>query len=106
MRDRIDQWLRFLWPAPRREEVVLAYRQALAPDGPASRLVLADIAHLCQVKDTSVVPGDPQATAFNEGKRAVWLHIQDMLDIAPDDFSDLSIDILPDLLKEPRHDDA
>ena len=94
MRSRIAAWLTFLWPRDRREPVVRAYRQTLDPASPVARLVLADLAHLCQVKDTSMVPDSPHGTAFNEGKRAVWLHIQDMLDIQPDD--------IPQLLEEVR----
>ena len=94
MRSRIAAWLRFLWPGNRQEVVVRAYQQALDPKTPVGSLVLADLAHLCQVKDTSVVPDSPHGTAFNEGKRAVWLHIQDMLDIEPDDIAAL--------LREPR----
>lgn len=94
MRSRVDAWLHFLWPAHRREPVVRAYAQTLDPGSPVARLVLADLMHLCQAKDTSMVPGDPHQTAFNEGKRAVWLHIQDMLDVDADDIAEL--------LKEPR----
>lgn len=81
-------WLVRLW-RDRAGDVAAAYRERLDPDGPRARLVLADLAALCGAGETSVVPGDPQGTAFNEGKRAVWLHLQDMLALAPDRLTEL-----------------
>ena len=75
-------WLARLW-GWRAADVAAAYRQQLDPDGTRSRLVLADLAQVCMAGETSVVPGDPQGTAFNEGKRAIWLHIQSMLRLDP-----------------------
>ncbi len=43
--------------------------------------LLADLARLCNADAETYVPGDPHATAFNEGRRAVWLHIQRMLSL-------------------------
>lgn len=77
-------WLARLWRG-RASDVAAAYRQQLDPDGPRARLVLADLAALCGAGETSVVPGDPQGTAFNEGKRAVWLHVASMLRLDPGD---------------------
>ena len=81
-------WLRRTWSSGA-GEVAAAYRRRLAPDDAAGRLVLADLARLCCATQSSVVPGDPHGTAFNEGKRAVWLHIQDMLALAPERLSEL-----------------
>lgn len=43
--------------------------------GGAGRRVLADLARRNNLLATSVVAGDPQLTAFNEGRRAVVLEI-------------------------------
>lgn len=41
--------------------------------------VLQDLARFCLSQQTSFVPNDPTNTAFNEGKRAVWLRINHFL---------------------------
>lgn len=61
--------------------VAAAYRAALSPRTPRGRLVLADLARLCGAERTSFVPGDALETAFNEGKRAVFLHIAAVLEL-------------------------
>ena len=77
-------WLKGLWGRKARD-VATAYRERLDPGGVHSRLVLADLAQLCNATQSTIVAGDPQGTAFNEGKRAVWLHIQDMVRLSPDE---------------------
>ena len=86
------RWLRALWGG-RARRVAAAYRASLggAPD------VLADLARLCHAMHPTIVPGDPLGTAFNEGKRAVWLHVAEMLALSPDDF--------PAIPEETRTDD-
>ena len=81
-------WLQSLWGGKARD-VAMAYRERLDPAGVHSRLVLADLATLCHATQSTIVPGDPQGTAFNEGKRQVWLHVQDMLRLAPDDIPEV-----------------
>jgi hypothetical protein len=41
--------------------------------------VLVDLEARCNYRATSYVAGDANATAFEEGKRAVILHIHNML---------------------------
>lgn len=77
-------WLGLIWPG-RRRDVITAYRERFDPNGVHSRIVLADLARLCRAGETTMVPGDPHGTAFNEGMRAVWLHIQGMCGLALDD---------------------
>ena len=81
-RDAAAGWLVRLW-AGEAPAVARAYRHCLDPARSDARRVLADLARLCMAGETSVVPGDPQGTAFNEGKRAVWLHLQGLLDLDP-----------------------
>lgn len=52
------------------------YKQAF--DSDAGKKVLADLEARCNWRATSYVAGDANATAFEEGKRAVVLHIHNM----------------------------
>lgn len=69
------------------DRVRLAYRQAFDQETSRGRLLLADLAALCHATTTSFVPKDPQATAFAEGKRAVLLHILDVLGLSAVDLA-------------------
>lgn len=53
------------------------YRDVFSTD--QGLLVLRDLARFCGVLETSVMAGDPHMTAFNEGKRAAFLHIIERL---------------------------
>jgi hypothetical protein len=57
------------------EQMADAWRERLDPRDDNARLVLAELAEVCQVAQSSHVPGDACSTAFREGKRAVWLYI-------------------------------
>ena len=57
-----------------------SYRQVFSGD--AGSRVLRDIRSQCHVDTTSMVAGDAYATAFNEGKRAVWIWIKRSLQLA------------------------
>jgi hypothetical protein len=45
----------------------------------AGKKVLGDLEARCNWRSSSYVAGDANATAFEEGKRAVLLHIHNML---------------------------
>lgn len=53
------------------------YRQTFDADG--GKKVLEDLEKRCNMRVSSYVAGDANATAFEEGKRAVILHIHNML---------------------------
>ena len=53
------------------------YRQTFNSE--SSVKVLADLEGRCNYRATSYVAGDANATAFEEGKRAVILHIHNMM---------------------------
>ena len=40
-----------------------------------AEIVLADLITLCKPYDSVLVPGQPDVTGINEGKRIVWLHL-------------------------------
>ena len=47
--------------------------------GTAGKKILTDLESRCNWRGSSYVAGDPNATAFEEGKRAVILHIHNMI---------------------------
>jgi len=56
--------------------------------GEAAETVLADLEHFCHARRTSIVIGDgkvdPYAVAVAEGRREVWLRIQDFTRLTTD----------------------
>lgn len=62
---------------PEIEKLKDLYRQTFSTD--SSVKVLADLEARCNYRATSYVAGDANATAFEEGKRAVVLHIHNMM---------------------------
>jgi len=44
--------------------------------------VLAEIKRICH-PDRSSFKSDPYVTAFNEGQRDIWLHIEGMVNLEP-----------------------
>lgn len=63
--------------ADRWRKIPRVYQDTFQTD--AGVVALRDLATFCGVLETSVMAGDPQITAFNEGKRAVFLHIANHL---------------------------
>ena len=57
------------------DPVLAAYHAQLDPAHPAAALIWADLAGVCHAGTTTHVPGDPHASAFREGKRAVFLYL-------------------------------
>lgn len=62
---------------PEIEKLKDLYRQTFNTDSSAK--VLADLEARCNYRASSYVAGDANATAFEEGKRAVILHIHNMM---------------------------
>lgn len=58
------------------------YRDAFS--GPAGRRALADLYRFCGMASPSFVPGRPDETAFNEGRRRVFLRIASFLELDED----------------------
>lgn len=59
------------------EQLREMYRQTFGSDSGAK--VLKDLEARCNYNATSYVAGDAHATAFEEGKRLVILHIYNMI---------------------------
>tara|TARA_R110002110_G_scaffold253072_2_gene468978 strand:+ start:163 stop:366 length:204 start_codon:yes stop_codon:yes gene_type:complete len=62
---------------PEIEKIKFLYRQTFTADGATK--VLEDLEARCNYRASSYVAGDANATAFEEGKRAVILHIYNMM---------------------------
>lgn len=56
----------------------------LAFTSPAGEQVLKDLATFCRAKETCVVPGAPDMTNVLEGRREVYLRIQQHLELTPE----------------------
>ncbi|MBL8709837.1 MAG: hypothetical protein JNL25_11635 [Rhodospirillaceae bacterium] len=89
-------WLLRLHGRARAQRVAQAYRRQLGAGDAASRLILSDLAHYCRVGQSSFVAGDPHQTAFNEGARDVFLHVAEMIGLAPGDFATLIDEVIDD----------
>lgn len=89
-------WLLRLHGRRRAQRVAEAYRQQLDPANAASRLILSDLAHYCRIGQSSFVPGDSHQTAFNEGARDVFLHVAEMIGLAPAAFTALIDEVMDD----------
>jgi len=56
--------------------------QLTFPDGTAAtNFVLEDLARFCRANESCVVPGDHDRTMLLEGRREVWLRIQQHLNL-------------------------
>jgi hypothetical protein len=53
-----------------------------AKDG---EIVLADLIALCKPYDSVLVPGQPDVTGVNEGKRLVFLHLTAQMNLTDDE---------------------
>ena len=60
-----------------------AYERVFGGRGSAkdAEIVLADLITLCKPYDSVLVPGQPDITGVNEGKRIVWLHLQAQINL-------------------------
>lgn len=71
------EWLAQLWK--RREREVAEHYGRLGP------LALADLAAFCHANRTTFASSQDE-TLINEGRRQVYLHVAEMLDLKPGDF--------------------
>lgn len=57
--------------------------------GPVAEVVLADLAKFCRARETTFHP-DPRVAALQEGRREVWIRIQDHLNLSPEELYELA----------------
>lgn len=67
-------------------EMIHAYKQTFGTY--SGRLVLADISRHGLIDEVSFDPTNNRITDFNEGRRAMALHILNMLQLNPNDYVD------------------
>jgi hypothetical protein len=70
------------------EQLIRAYRVAFG--SPAGQQVLADLAPFCRAAETCFHP-DPRIHAALEGRREVWLRIQNFVHLTEDDILQLAL---------------
>jgi len=63
------------------DPVVLKSAYASIFKGEMGKIVMNDLKEWCHVNKTSIVPGQPDISAFNEGKRFIFLRICSMAKI-------------------------
>lgn len=64
-----------------------AYQLALK--SPAGNEVLIDLARFCRANETCIVTGDRESTLVLEGRREVWLRIQQHLNLSSEELMQL-----------------
>lgn len=62
---------------------------SLTFQSPAGNEVLIDLAKFCRAAETCVVPGDNDLTRVLEGRREVWLRIQQQLNLSSEELFQL-----------------
>ena len=76
--DIIEKVMRFL--ITRKQ----AYQGTFNLNDFGNQMVLADLMVFCRGNESCVIPGDTHTTAVLEGRREVWLRIQNHLHLTPD----------------------
>lgn len=66
-----------------------AYQLSFPEKAAHADMVLADLASFCRANESCVVPGDHDRTLLLEGRREVWLRIQQHLNLRPDQLMSL-----------------
>jgi hypothetical protein len=61
-----------------------AFQLAFSATNPADVIVLEDLAKFCRATESCVVPGNHDKTLVLEGRREVWLRIQEYINLTPD----------------------
>jgi hypothetical protein len=67
----------------------LAYVFTFRRDQPANMAVLRDLAKFCRANETAAVPGDHDRTWALIGRREVFLHITQYMNLTPEELYDL-----------------
>lgn len=66
-----------------------SYQSIFGPAGAAGSDAIMDLAKFCRAFDTCIVRGDRDQTLVLEGRREVWLRIQQHLHLQPDELAAL-----------------
>jgi hypothetical protein len=82
IKELVDQYRRLV------HHKAYAYNQVFHRKSPHAQTVLRDLARFCRAHHTTFLP-DPRAHAVLEGRREVWLKIQEYLQMTPDELYEL-----------------
>lgn len=63
------------------DQALAVLRHRLNPADPEAALLWSALAEHCHVAETTFMPGDPAASAFREGKRAVFLYLAGLVSL-------------------------
>lgn len=66
-----------------------AYQLTFPKHSPAQQMVLADLARFCRATESCVVPGNHDKTLILEGRREVWLRLNEYLNLTVEDLYQL-----------------
>jgi hypothetical protein len=66
-----------------------AYQLSLSPKTAHGDMVLRDLARFCRAWESCVIPGDHDRTLLLEGRREVWLRIQQHLKLTDQELYNL-----------------
>ena len=66
----------------------MAYCRTLNKESQEARVVLEDLAKFCRAYDSTFAPSE-RVSNLLEGRREVWLRIQNYLKLTPDEIYDL-----------------
>lgn len=67
----------------RTKQIQQAYERVFS--GKDAEIVLADLMGQCKPNETTFVLGHPDASAFNEGMRALWVYIQKYINMTDEE---------------------
>lgn len=67
-------------------QMISYYKQVFEQSGFAGQYVLADLCRHGFIDQNTYVPGDARASDFNEGRRAMALHILNTLSLIPSEY--------------------
>lgn len=76
----------------------VAYNQVFDPKSVHTNIVLADLARFCRAHSSTAHP-DPHVAARLDGRREVWLRVQQHLNLSPE-----ALWLLLDGSPQPRND--
>lgn len=71
------------------EQILRAYGVTFG--SPAGQIVLTDLVHYCRGGETTFVPGDARMSDFLEGRRDVFLRIQQFAKLTSDEIMQLRL---------------
>lgn len=69
-------------------ELAVAYNRVFSKENQFTQTVLKDLAKFCRAHESTFLP-DARAHAVLEGRREVWLKIQEYLELSIDEIYDL-----------------